>query len=195
MSSSSSRLLACLERARARVSRWIWGRQTRNILLLGLDNAGKTTLLHLLRDRIIALHEPTSKPQNAEIPWGESVALNMYDMGGHAAARRIWSQYIKQEIHGVVFVVDASEPNRFAEAADELNTVMTDPRLEHAIFLILGNKTDLLSATDEQTLREALGVPCFDGPASHTKLAMSSVTHRAGIDSAVAWFASRVARV
>jgi len=127
-----------------------------NILFLGLDNAGKTTLLHMLRDDKIIAHEPTRHPQNEELVIG-NVRFNTHDLGGHAAARRLWRQYFAA-VGGIVFLVDTTDHKRFPEAREELAQLLSDDQLQGVPFLVLGNKIDAKDAVSEQQLKEALGI-------------------------------------
>ena len=59
------------------------------IIFLGLDNAGKTTLLNMLKDNKVQNHEPTRHAHNEELQIG-ATKFSTYDLGGHLAARKIW---------------------------------------------------------------------------------------------------------
>jgi GTP-binding protein SAR1 len=72
---------------------------------LGLDNAGKTTLLYVLQNDKIIQTDSTIQPHTAEVTIG-NIRFNSYDLGGHPQARRIWKDYFAK-IDGIIFMVDA----------------------------------------------------------------------------------------
>jgi small GTP-binding protein len=81
-----------------------------NIVLLGLDNAGKTTLLNLLLTGKFQRFERTMRARQQTVSVG-AVKFNAWDLGGHEAARSSWSDFYLQ-CGGVVFMVDAADAAR-----------------------------------------------------------------------------------
>ena len=90
--------------------------------MLGLDNAGKSTLLTLLvRDEVVP-HAPTHQPVTDMITIG-SMKMRAVDMGGHEIARRMWEMY-SQDADGIVYIVDAMDRERFQEAGLALHKLL-----------------------------------------------------------------------
>ncbi|KAL6066636.1 GTP-binding protein SAR1b, variant 2 [Balamuthia mandrillaris] len=130
----------------------LW-RMEGKILFVGLDNAGKTTLLCLLSQDIIRSYPPTMHPQMDTVHIGKAT-FKAFDLGGHRNARSFWKHYV--EVDAVVFMVDAMDRDRFEEAKEELNGVLSSDVFLHVPILVLGNKIDNPRAVDEHTLRFVL---------------------------------------
>lgn len=164
------------------------------ILFLGLDNAGKTTLLRILRDDRVVQHAPTRNPTSEELTMG-TVTFNAYDLGGHKEARRIWSDYFTS-VDGIVYLVDSSDVSRLEETKRELDTLLIAPELENVPMVILGNKVDVHGALSEAQLVDALGVhtqitgkndtPTLPGTRP-LELYMCSIVERQGYREAFLW--------
>lgn len=181
---------------------WLWsalsylGLANKNarIVFLGLDNAGKTTLLQLLRDGKIMVHEPTRHPQCEELVIG-NVRFKTHDLGGHQAARRLWKQYYAG-VDGVVFLVDTTNVERFREAREELDALLQEEALTNVPFLILGNKIDAPGACSEIQFKQTLnletsctgkdGKPVPEG-VRPMEVYMCSVIKRSGYQDGFRW--------
>ncbi|KAI0853195.1 ARF/SAR superfamily [Daldinia vernicosa] len=155
------------------------------LLLLGLDNSGKTTLLYrLVTDRLGAL-EPTQHPTSEELSIDNTVCTT-FDLGGHQQARRLWRDYTP-EVSGIIFVVDAADPERFAEAKAELWALLTMDELANVTFLVLGNKIDHPNAVSDVELRSQLGLDNI--LRDNVGLFMCSVADKQGYGEALRWLA------
>jgi GTP-binding protein SAR1 len=109
------------------------------ILMLGLDNSGKTTLTRLLLDDKLSVNEPTKHPQTNEVTIG-NLTMKCFDMGGHAAARRLWKQYMNN-IDAIIYLIDVSDSIRLEESISELNKIINNENINVPI-LVFANKID-----------------------------------------------------
>jgi len=127
------------------------------ICFLGLDNAGKTTLLQMLKEGRVSVSKPTLYPQNEELMI-RNIRFRTFDLGGHETARRIWKDYYAT-VNGLIFIVDAADRTRFVEAREELHMLLEEHSLHDVPIAVLGNKIDIAVAASEDELRHSLGLP------------------------------------
>ena len=162
-----------------------------NIVFLGLDNAGKTTLLGVLKNDKVTQTKPTYHPCSEELKMG-NIRFKTHDLGGHESARKIWKDYFPA-VDGILFLVDSADPDRFDEAKKELEEVCNTPQLEKIPIAVLGNKADKNGAVQEYDLKQGLD---FDSIKLKNprpmELFMTSVTKKAGYNVALEWLSKQL---
>lgn len=127
------------------------------ILLVGLDAAGKTTLLYKLKlgDAVMAI--PTIGFNVEEVSY-KNITFTMWDVGGQERLRSMWSYYY-HNTNAVIFVVDSTDTDRIGEEGKyELNHLLNAEELKDATFLIYANKQDMPGALTPHQVTEKLGL-------------------------------------
>eukprot|EP00933_Yihiella_yeosuensis_P047071 TRINITY_DN4274_c0_g1_i2.p1 TRINITY_DN4274_c0_g1~~TRINITY_DN4274_c0_g1_i2.p1 ORF type:complete len:206 (+),score=36.48 TRINITY_DN4274_c0_g1_i2:42-620(+) len=135
---------------------WFLQKEECRMVLLGVDNAGKTTTLEQLKVLFGLKGMPPDKiPPTIGFNIGriqiDKVIAVFWDLGGHASFRSVWHNYYS-EVQGVMFVVDSSDSTRMEEAKQILCEVLAHESLAGVPVLCLANKQDKAQALSVQEL-------------------------------------------
>ncbi|XP_062988098.1 ADP-ribosylation factor-like protein 14 [Elgaria multicarinata webbii] len=133
------------------------------VLMLGLDSAGKSTLLYKLKFNDVFLTSPTIGFNVEMIETRENVAITLWDVGGQHKMRSIWGDYL-ENIHGLVFVVDSTDKQRLEESKKELELILRNDRTKNVPVVVLANKQDLAGALGAEEITRKLNMKkhCYD---------------------------------
>eukprot|EP00483_Globobulimina_turgida_P000321 UN00321 len=124
------------------------------ILLLGLDSAGKTTILH----QFLSGKKKATVPTigfTVESLIKDNVHFSVWDVGGQDKLRPLWRQYYAGT-QGLIFVVDAADTKRLELVKDEIHYLMHEIELKYSIMAVVANKQDLADALQNDKLSQKL---------------------------------------
>ena len=124
--------------------------------MVGLDAAGKTTILYKLKLGEIVTTIPTIG-FNVETVEYKNISFTVWDVGGQDKIRPLWRHYY-QNTQGLIFVVDSNDRDRIVEASEELQKMLSEDELRDAVLLVFANKQDLPNAMPVSELTEKLGL-------------------------------------
>jgi len=134
----------------------LFGKKEMRILMVGLDAAGKTTILYKLKLGEIVTTIPTIG-FNVETVEYKNISFTVWDVGGQDKIRPLWRHYF-QNTQGLIFVVDSNDRERIGEARDELMRMLAEDELREAVLLIFANKQDLPNAMNAAEITDKLGL-------------------------------------
>eukprot|EP00695_Tsukubamonas_globosa_P000459 TRINITY_DN136_c0_g1_i1.p1 TRINITY_DN136_c0_g1~~TRINITY_DN136_c0_g1_i1.p1 ORF type:complete len:209 (+),score=108.21 TRINITY_DN136_c0_g1_i1:84-629(+) len=134
----------------------LFGKKEMRILMVGLDAAGKTTILYKLKLGEIVTTIPTIG-FNVETVEYKNINFTVWDVGGQDKIRPLWRHYY-QNTQGLIFVVDSNDRDRIGEAHDELQRMLGEDELRDAVLLVFANKQDLPNAMSVQEVTDKLGL-------------------------------------
>lgn len=131
--------------------------------MVGLDAAGKTTILYKLKLGEVVTTIPTIG-FNVETVEYKNISFTVWDVGGQDKIRPLWRHYY-QNTQGVIFVVDSADKDRLESngsdgttAADELGRLLGEDELKDAALLVFANKQDLPGAASVNEISSKLGL-------------------------------------
>lgn len=134
----------------------LFGHKEMRILMVGLDAAGKTTILYKLKLGEVVSTMPTIG-FNVETVEYKNISFTVWDVGGQDKIRPLWRYYF-QNTQGIIFVIDSNDRDRIAEAREELQQMLNEDELRDALLLVFANKQDLPNAMNAAEITEKLGL-------------------------------------
>lgn len=145
------------------------------VLLLGLDNAGKSTLLYKLKHNTSVSTVPTIG-FNVEMLEARKnrrkIAITIWDVGGQGNMRDHWPNFY-QNAGAIVFVVDSADQERLNEARRELERTLRNDELRGRPLILLANKQDVDGALNVTEMKDRFNMrkicqerDCFVQPCS-----------------------------
>ena len=125
------------------------------ILILGLDNAGKTTILYRLQIGEVVATVPTIG-FNVETLTYKNITFSVWDLGGQDSIRPYWRCYYTNTTAALIFVVDSADVARMDIVKKEIEMLLAEQELKGAAILVFANKQDMKGALSEGEIAERL---------------------------------------
>lgn len=126
------------------------------ILLLGLDAAGKTTLLYKTKINELVHTVPTIGFNVEELKI-KNLTMNVWDVGGQTTIRALW-RYYYQGSNAIVWVLDSADIERLQEARDTLQELLREDALQGIPLIVFANKQDMPKAMSVTEVAEGLEI-------------------------------------
>lgn len=194
------------------IYRYATSKEEYSVILLGLDNAGKTTFHEQVKSMFIPnAPEPKLKTvptvgQNVStIPLAD-MYLKLWDVGGQHSLRNLWQSYYAS-CHAIVFIIDSTDigdgnledgdnDDRLEECRLVLEDVLQHSETEGVPLLILANKQDREDCVETIRIKEGLVKKVMEGDKALSirdsrVLSMSALTGE-GVKEAIDWVRTRV---
>ena len=174
-----------------------WNRKDElHILMIGLDHAGKTTVLEKIKgmysdlpgmdpDKIL----PTVGLNVGKLDFSSSIKLIVWDLGGQLGLRNIWDKYFS-DCHAILYVVDSTNPGRFEEAKTALDKPLGSRDTFGAPLLVMVSKCDEQTAQSAEEVASNLGLTAVTSR-PHKVLQVSSHSGQ-GIADGLSWLVTAV---
>mmetsp|Transcript_46602 Transcript_46602/g.84216 ORF Transcript_46602/g.84216 Transcript_46602/m.84216 type:complete len:190 (-) Transcript_46602:16-585(-) len=132
------------------------GNKKLRILMVGLDGAGKTTILYQLKLGEVVATVPTVGFNMENVQY-KNINFDVWDVGGQEKMRPLWKHYYRNT-GGLIFVVDSNDVDRIEAAREELDMMLNEEELRDVALLVFANKKDLPNAVPTAELAERLGL-------------------------------------
>ncbi|XP_063264249.1 ADP-ribosylation factor-like protein 14 [Prinia subflava] len=126
------------------------GKRT-NIVMLGLDSAGKSTLLYKFRYKDVFLTMPTIGFNVDMIEAGKDFTLTIWDVGGQKKMRELWSNFL-EDTDGLLYVVDSSDKRRLDKSRREFELILKNDSIKNVPVVVLANKQDVPGALNAEEI-------------------------------------------
>merc|ERR1712061_712967 len=153
------------------------------VLMLGLDNAGKTTILKKFMGEDTSEISPTLG-FNIKTVEHRGYKLNVWDVGGQKSLRSYWKNYF-ESTDGLIWVVDSADQQRLESCREELEKLLVEERLLGATLIVFANKQDLPGALGAAEIKDCLDLDSIK--THHWKIVWRSAVTGENLLSGMDW--------
>ncbi|KAL3841542.1 hypothetical protein ACJMK2_019669 [Sinanodonta woodiana] len=160
----------------------LFGSKERRILILGLDGAGKTTILYKLQVGEVVTTIPTIGFNVETVPC-KNLKFQVWDLGGQTSIRPYWRCYYSNT-DAIIYVVDSMDRDRMGIAKQEFVSLLEEEELKKAVIVVFANKQDIEGAMTVSEVANSLGLA---GVKHKYQIFKTSAIKGWGLDEAMEW--------
>ncbi|CAO2812853.1 unnamed protein product [Amaranthus hypochondriacus] len=139
------------------LGKFMFGKKEMRIVMKGLGNAGKTTIIYKLKLGQVVKTIPTVAAQMETVEYRD-VDFTIWEIGGQEKIRSLWKHFIHNGQGCIIFVVDSTERERIIEAKDDLHRMLAQDEKGDVLVLVFANKQDLPNAMTIDEITHKLGL-------------------------------------
>jgi small GTP-binding protein len=158
------------------------------LIIVGLDNAGKTTIFYQFALNEVVVTSPTIGSNVEEMTF-KNLHFTMWDVGGQETLRQSWSTYYTGA-KGLLFVIDSTDKERLPVAKQEIHKMMAHEDLKGARVLIFANKQDAKGALPAAEISKRLGLTSLKGHSWHIQDCCALTGE--GLYNGMEWMSSQI---
>ncbi|CAD0196501.1 unnamed protein product [Chrysodeixis includens] len=170
------------------------------VLILGLDNAGKTTYLEATKTKFSKKYKAMN-PNRITTTVGlnigkidvDGVSLNFWDLGGQQELQSLWDKYYA-ECHAVIYIVDSSDRERVSESKETFDRMIASEHLSGVPLLVLANKQDIPDCMGVHTVKPIFNQNAHLIGARDIMLMAISALNGDGVDEGIRWLVDCIKR-
>jgi ADP-ribosylation factor-like protein 1 len=166
----------------------LWGSKETRILILGLDGAGKTTILYRLQVGEVVTTIPTIG-FNVETVTYKNLKFQVWDLGGQTSIRPYWRCYYANT-DAIIYVVDSSDHERMGISKSELYGMLEEEELKNALLCVFANKQDLDGSMSPSEVSQALGLSALKNRT--WAIFKTSAVKGEGLEEAMEWLVNNL---
>ncbi|CAF4410479.1 unnamed protein product [Rotaria sp. Silwood2] len=168
----------------------LFGNEEHKIIIVGLDNAGKTTILYQFLMNEVVHTSPTIGSNVEEVVF-KNIRFLMMDIGGQESLRSSWQTYYTHTEY-VILVIDSTDRERLPLSKEELFHMLQCEELRTASVLIFANKQDIKDAMSSAEISKHLCLTSIKDQAWHIQSCCALTGE--GLYQGLDWIASRIKR-
>jgi len=168
----------------------LFGQKERRILILGLDGAGKTTILYKLQVGEVVTTIPTIG-FNVETLTYKNLKFQVWDLGGQTSIRPYWRCYYSNT-DAIIYVVDSMDKERMCTSKQELVGMLEEEELKKATLVVFANKQDIEGALTETEVAKELGLAAIKD--RKWQIFKTSAIQGVGLENGMDWLANALSQ-